>query len=80
MAIGTTSFTFLSLPGHTEGPGRIITFSFQQDPTTQRLYLDVNAQGPWSWSSEITRDAGTARGFWQDYASNLQAAIANGQA
>jgi hypothetical protein len=80
VSVGTTSFTFLSLPGHAEGPGRIITFSFLQNPMTQRLYLDVSAQGPWSLASESTRDTGAARGFWQAYASNLQAAIAKGQA
>lgn len=78
VAIGTTSFTFLSLPGHAEGAGRLITFSFVVDPMTLRLYLDVAARGSWTIQAELTRDGGVANNFWKEYANNLQAAIADG--
>ena len=78
MAIGTTNFTYLTLPGHYEGAGRVFTFSFITNSTTQRLYFDVVSSGPWNATAEALRDSGSARSFWRGYADNLRAAIANG--
>lgn len=83
VAIGPTSFSFLSLPGHAEGAGRTIVFSFivQTSPiNTQRLFLDVHASGPWSAGAAASVASGLARGFWQQYATNLQRGIASGAA
>ena len=78
VAVTPTSFTFVALPGHPEGANRLITFTFVTDSLTKRLYLTVWARGRWTAVAEATRDAGTANGFWQEYASNLAAGIARG--
>jgi hypothetical protein len=83
VAIGPTSFTFLSLPGHFEGPNRTIVFSFieQLQPiATHRLFLNVHASGPSSPGAVTSVATGQAHGTWQDYATNLQRGIASGAA
>ena len=76
MAIGGTNFTYITFPGHYEGAGRVFTFSFIISNTT--LYLDVASSGPWHPTAQALHDSGAARIFWEGYADNLQAAIANG--
>jgi len=83
VAIGPTSFTFLSLPGHFEGPNRTIVFSFieQLQPiATHRLFLNVHASGPSSPGAVASVATGQAHGTWQQYATNLQRGIASGAA
>lgn len=44
IGLTSTSFTFLSLPGHSEGAGKHITFRFYNSGTNTRL--SVTASGP----------------------------------
>jgi hypothetical protein len=77
--IDSTSFTFLSLPGHAEGAGRYISFTFApliMEPDCISLY--VHAWGPWSLTAEITRDSGLAESVWASYANNIADAINDG--
>jgi hypothetical protein len=76
--VSPTSFTFLSLPGHFEGPNRFITFSFYTDSFTNRLYLAVWSRGPISPGSVGSVISGVANGFWKEYATNLAGGIARG--
>lgn len=71
VSITPTSFSFVSMPGHFEGAGRIITFSFVTNPTTHRLFLDVSDYGAESWQSVVGRDSGSIRNVWQEYANKL---------
>lgn len=75
--ISPTSFSFLSLPGHAEGAGRVILFSFFVDGTTNNLDFDVFAKGPWSASAQGTVSTGAAQALWQKYANNLKTAVAH---
>jgi hypothetical protein len=76
MAIGGTNFTYITFPGHYEGPSRVFTFSFIISNTT--LCLEVASSGPWNPTAQALHDSGAARSFWEGYADNLRAAIANG--
>ncbi|CRK55413.1 hypothetical protein [Alloactinosynnema sp. L-07] len=64
-----TSWTFRSLPGHVEGAGRYITFTFVRAPYGYEL--DVRAWGPWSLSASLTVSSGAAREVWQRFADNV---------
>jgi hypothetical protein len=44
-SITARSFTFRTLPGHSEGANKLITFSFSQDPETCDLTRTVRACG-----------------------------------
>jgi hypothetical protein len=57
--MSATSMTFVSLEGHFEGPGNVITFSTRKDETGD-IWLDVEAKGPTTW-----RDWGPADWFTQ---------------
>ncbi len=77
-SIDKTSFTFVSLPGHFEGAGRRITFSFIENNYTHRLYLYVDSRGPRTAGAVSTWASGTAHGIWDEYARNLRDGIARG--
>ncbi|WP_436495205.1 hypothetical protein [Actinokineospora sp. HUAS TT18] len=66
-----TSWTFRSLPGHVEGPGRHITFTFLRAPYGYEL--DVRSWGPWTLSASLTVSSGAAREVWQRFADNVSA-------
>jgi hypothetical protein len=68
-----------TLPGHAEGAGRYINFSFGSlvaEPYC--LFLYVHAWGPWSLTAEVTRDSGLAESVWASYANNIANAINDG--
>lgn len=64
-----TSWTFRSMPGHTEGADRYITFRFQYG--RYGYELDVEAWGPWTLSASLTVSGGAARAVWQRFADNV---------
>lgn len=72
-AVGKTSFTLLSLPGHLEGAGKYITFSLKKNG--YKLVLDVQAHGPkavWQKYPLTTKSNRLfAKGMWAAYAVNL---------
>ena len=70
------SFSFMSLPGHKEGAGRVIKFSIvpaAQDPIPGRLSweLRVAASGPLSGMSLMPGASWMNKGIWQIFADNL---------
>ncbi|GAA2994837.1 hypothetical protein [Actinokineospora diospyrosa] len=65
------SWTFLSLPGHTEGAGRSIVFSFESEPTPE---LRVRAGGPFTFPAAATIYSGAANAIWLLFATNISAA------
>ncbi|MGH3861316.1 hypothetical protein [Actinokineospora sp.] len=64
-----TSWTFRSMPGHAEGAGRFITFSFVHGP--YGYVLDVASWGVWTPAAELTVSSGGARAAWQRFADNI---------
>lgn len=68
-----TSFTFVSLPGHAEGPGRVITFTFYQAGTVPftDMRLHVAASGPYSLAADLTISSGAAYEFWRTFATTV---------
>ncbi|MFI9723410.1 hypothetical protein ACIHFE_27785 [Streptomyces sp. NPDC052396] len=69
-----TSFTFKSLPGHAEGAGRYITFTFIRTGTSGpgiAHTLSVHAWGPWTPAAAATVSSGLARSIWQQFATNI---------
>jgi hypothetical protein len=71
-----TGFPFVSLPGHTEGPGRIINFEIvpaAQSPVPGRLNweLRVEASGPLSGLSAVPGASWFNKAVWQVFAINL---------
>jgi hypothetical protein len=71
-----TSFSFISLPGHHEGAGRVIEFSIvpaAASPVPGRLNweLRVEASGPLSGLSVVPGASWFNKGVWQVFANNL---------
>jgi hypothetical protein len=71
-----TSFSFISLPGHHEGAGRVIEFSIvpaAASPVPGRLdwELRVEASGPLSDLSLVPGASWFNKGVWQVFANNL---------
>lgn len=69
-------FQFVSLPGHSEGPGRVINFDIvpaATSPVPGRLNweLRVEASGPVSGVSAIPGASWLNKGIWQVFADNL---------
>jgi hypothetical protein len=69
-------FQFVSLPGHSEGPGRVINFDIvpaAMSPVPGRLNweLRVEASGPVSGVSAIPGASWLNKGIWQVFADNL---------
>jgi hypothetical protein len=68
-----TGFSFLSLPGHSEGAGRTITFTFYKagfDPFAD-IRMSVQASGPYSLAADLTIQSGAAFNFWNTFATNV---------
>jgi hypothetical protein len=69
----STSFTFMSLPGHAEGAYRYIRFTFYKvgtDPYGD-LRLQAYAWGPWTAAAWATINSGAANSFWSQFAANV---------
>jgi hypothetical protein len=78
--IGPDSFSFVSLPGHNEGAGRVIKFSIvpaADNPVPGRLNweLRVAASGPLSKGSLIPGASWLNKGIWQVFADNLDSKL-----
>jgi hypothetical protein len=73
VARSSTSFTFLSLPGHAEGAGRVITFTFYKtglDPFGD-IRLHAAASGPYTVAADLSIQSGAAFTFWRTFATNV---------
>jgi hypothetical protein len=75
-----TGFQFVSLPGHSEGPGRVIEFEIvpaASSPVPGRLNweLRVEASGPVSGISAIPGASWFNKGIWQVFANNLDSRL-----
>jgi hypothetical protein len=75
-----TGFQFVSLPGHSEGPGRVINFEIvpaATSPVPGRLNweLRVEASGPVSGISAIPGASWFNKGIWQVFADNLDSRL-----
>ncbi len=75
-----TSFSFISLPGHDEGAGRVIEFSVvpaAASPVPGRLNweLRVEASGPLSDLSLVPGASWFNKGVWQVFANNLDSRL-----
>jgi hypothetical protein len=75
-----TSFSFISMPGHHEGAGRVIEFSVvpaAASPVPGRLNweLRVEASGPVSGLSAIPGAGLFNKGVWQVFADNLSSQL-----
>jgi len=75
-----TSFSFVSLPGHHEGAGRVIEFSIvpaAASPVPGRLNweLRVEASGPVGGLSAIPGANWFNKGVWQVFADNLNSRL-----
>lgn len=74
------SFSFVSLPGHMEGAGRVIKFSIvpaEASPVPGRTNweLRVEASGPLSKGSFIPGASWVNKGIWQVFANNLDSRL-----
>ncbi|WP_026423113.1 hypothetical protein [Actinokineospora inagensis] len=69
----SNSWTFQSLPGHTEGAGRTIVFSFEPSPTG--LELHTRANGPYTLTAAATIYSGGAYFFWHVFADKVSQAF-----
>jgi RHS repeat-associated protein len=73
--VATTYFSFVALPGHPEGQGRQITFSFTQATSCADAYLHVYTSKQGSaltqWPGVRTLDFWIARQTWAELASNI---------
>ncbi|MFF8848312.1 hypothetical protein ACF08N_37670 [Streptomyces sp. NPDC015127] len=72
-----TSFTFKSLPGHVEGAGRYIRFTFHRTSTFD-IRMHVESWGPWNFNAWSSINSGAVNGIWATYSNNLKNRITNG--
>ncbi|MBM7772487.1 hypothetical protein JOD54_002691 [Actinokineospora baliensis] len=63
------SWTFLSLPGHTEGAGRTTVFSFER--ATTGMELRIRAGGPYTPTAAAAIHSGAAYATWYLFANNV---------
>ncbi|GAA3052083.1 hypothetical protein [Actinokineospora globicatena] len=63
------SWTFLSLPGHSEGEGRNIVFSFERGNTG--VELRARAGGPFTVTAAAKIYSGAAYAIWSLFANNV---------
>jgi RHS repeat-associated protein len=75
LSITNTSFTFLSLRGHLEGPNRLITFSFHTN-RNGLTYMNVWSRGPWSAIAETTEYGSYL--LWLRYFLSLDKGVRDG--
>ncbi|MEU1280287.1 hypothetical protein [Streptomyces sp. NPDC005805] len=73
-----TSFTFKSLPGHSEGAGRYIRFTFSSGSMWTHQ-MKVEGWGPWTLAAATSIQTGAVNGFWTTYAKNLNQWINGGK-
>lgn len=78
--ITPNSFSFVSLPGHMEGPGRVIKFSVvpaEASPVPGRLNWEmrVAASGPLSLGSLVPGASWGNKAIWQVFANNLDSRL-----
>lgn len=79
-SITPNSFSFVSLPGHGEGAGRVIRFSVvpaqaSPIPGKQTWQLQVAASGPLSWGSLVPGASWGNKLIWQQFADNLNSRL-----
>lgn len=74
--ITETSFQFVSLPGHVEGPNRLIDFIFYD--SDGKTWLNVWSRGPATIPAQATGFFGIANRLWQTYADALAHGISVG--
>ncbi|MFI6902315.1 hypothetical protein ACIBKY_13710 [Nonomuraea sp. NPDC050394] len=70
--INGSNFAFKSLPGHFEGADRFIRFTlFKGQFYPNRLYLRVEAWGPYTPQAHATITSGLAYQYWSQFALNI---------
>lgn len=79
-SMSPTGFSFVSLPGHSEGAGRVIKFGISpsgSSPIPGRLnwQLDVAASGPLSKGSFVPGASLGNKFIWQIFANNLDSRL-----
>ncbi|MFF8513247.1 hypothetical protein ACF064_34845 [Streptomyces sp. NPDC015492] len=72
-----TNFKFDTRPGHFEGEGRFIRFSFHQD-SAWNLSMRVHGWGAWHPQTQASIESGVIEVYWHHYADTLKAKIADG--
>ncbi|WP_143204924.1 hypothetical protein [Streptomyces sp. CB02009] len=72
-----TNFKFDTRPGHFEGEGRFIRFSFHQD-SMWNLSMKVHGWGDWHPQTQASIESGVIEAYWHHYADVLKAKIADG--
>ncbi|MBV9099079.1 MAG: hypothetical protein JO079_13575 [Frankiaceae bacterium] len=75
----SSSFAFVALAGHPEGPGRIIRFSFTTDAGGHaQLHIDTSSPGSFATQAPLVRDVDFffAKRVWDQLASNLEFSVA----
>ena len=78
--VTATSFSFISLPGHHEGAGRVIEFSIvpaaaSAVPGRLNWELRVEASGPLSGISVVPGASWFNKGVWSVFANNLDSRL-----
>ncbi|MEB3049704.1 hypothetical protein KV112_08140 [Mycolicibacter sp. MYC123] len=79
-SVTPNSFSFVSLPGHSEGAGRVIRFDIVPAPASPipgqlNWELQVAASGPLSKGSLIPGASWANKAIWQVFANNLNARL-----
>jgi hypothetical protein len=76
IALSSTSWTFIALPGHPEGPGRTITFSFRYGANQRDIILNVHTSPKGStftqWWGLRSLDFWVADLTWKQVATNIR--------
>jgi hypothetical protein len=73
-AVTSTWFTFTALPGHPEGAGRTITFSFTQQNDQVTMTVSTSSNGSILTKAPIPyANFWVAKQVWSRYADNIQA-------
>lgn len=79
--ISDDGFSFISLPGHPEGAGRTITFTFEdhKDDGNRDLWLHVRAWGPVGGASYLGpfNEYTVAASAWKTFSSNINRKISS---
>ena len=79
--ISDDGFSFISLPGHPEGAGRTITFTFEdhKDDGNRDLWLHVRAWGPVGGASYLGpfNEYTIAASAWKTFSSNINRKISS---
>ena len=73
--IGNTAFTFISLAGHPEGAGRLITFSFGASQGRETLTVSTSSNGSYlATKAPVAREINFwfAKETWQTFAERIR--------